>query len=146
MNLFGTLRVTQCAVPALEATAGAIVFLNTMIIRKVRKNRGDYAAARAALLTASHVLARELGPRGIRVNSVLPGWIWGDSVKRYAASTAEQQGTTPEAVYQDLASHTALRRLPTPEDIAEAILFLASDRAGAITGQALDVNGGEVFA
>jgi NAD(P)-dependent dehydrogenase (short-subunit alcohol dehydrogenase family) len=67
-------------------------------------------------------------------------------VKRHAAQRAEREQTTIDAVYDDLSRRTALRRLPTPEDCAEAAIFLASDRAATITGQALDVNGGEVFA
>jgi NAD(P)-dependent dehydrogenase (short-subunit alcohol dehydrogenase family) len=59
---------------------------------------------------------------------------------------AQRAGSTPEAVQEQMAADTALRRLPTPDDVADAIVFLASDRARSITGQTLDVNGGRWMA
>jgi NAD(P)-dependent dehydrogenase (short-subunit alcohol dehydrogenase family) len=59
---------------------------------------------------------------------------------------AERTGTTPEAVQEQIAADTALRRLPAPDDVADAVVFLASDRARSITGQTLDVNGGQWMA
>lgn len=147
VNLFGALQLSQRAIERMAAQRdGSIVFVNSMIIRKLRSNQGGYAASKAALLTASQALAREVGRQGIRVNSVVPGWIWGPSVQRYAAEQARERGVEMATVYGELAGRTALRLLPTPEDIAEAVVFLASERARAITGQTLDVNGGEVFA
>ena len=59
---------------------------------------------------------------------------------------AERRGTTPDAVREEMAADTALRRLPAPDDIADAVVFLASERARSITGQTLDVNGGRWMA
>ena len=147
VNVFGTLQLTQGAVRQMrDQQQGSIVFINSMVIRKMIPQQGGYASSKGALLIAAHALARELGRYSIRVNTVIPGWIWGPSVKRHAAQRAEREQTTIDAIYDDLSRRTSLRRLPTPEDCAEAAIFLASDRAATITGQALDVNGGEVFA
>jgi NAD(P)-dependent dehydrogenase (short-subunit alcohol dehydrogenase family) len=80
------------------------------------------------------------------VNVVVPGFVPGPNTEPLFARMAERAGTTPEAVQQDIAAETALRRLPTPDDIADAVVFLASDRARSITGQTLDVNGGRWMA
>jgi NAD(P)-dependent dehydrogenase (short-subunit alcohol dehydrogenase family) len=146
VNLLGTLQLTREVVPVLrEQRRGSIVMINSMVVREVLPNMGPYALSKAALLTAAQGLARELGPDGIRVNSVLPGYIWGPNLQAYFAHQAAQRGVDPQQIYEETAVHTALRRLPTPGEIADAVLFLASDLSRAITGQSLDVNGGQVL-
>ncbi len=81
----------------------------------------------------------------IRVNVVVPGFVPGPNTEQMFTRMAERRGTTVEAVQEQMAKEHALRRLPTPDDIADAIVFLASDRARSITGQTLDVNGGRWF-
>jgi NAD(P)-dependent dehydrogenase (short-subunit alcohol dehydrogenase family) len=76
------------------------------------------------------------------VNSVLPGWVLGPSLEVYFQWLASDQNRTRQEVHDDIANETALKRLVTPEDIANAILFLASPLANGITGIALDVNAG----
>ena len=78
-------------------------------------------------MAATQGLARELGPHGIRVNSVVPGYIWGASLEGYFAHQAKQRGVTPQVVYDEVAAQTALRHLPTSEEIADAVVFFASD-------------------
>jgi NAD(P)-dependent dehydrogenase (short-subunit alcohol dehydrogenase family) len=90
-------------------------------------------------------MARELGTERIRVNSVVPGYIWGPALQRHFAQLAKDRGTTVEAVYDEIAARTALHHIPTSEEVADAVLFFASDLSRAITGQALDVNGGHFF-
>lgn len=146
VNLIGSLQLTRALLPLLRAGRGAsIVMINSMVVREVLPNMGPYAASKAALLAASQALARELGPEGIRVNSVLPGYIWGPSLKAWFAHQARERGVDPQQIYDETASHTALRRLPTPEEIADAVVFFASDLARVITGQSLDVNAGHVL-
>ena len=96
-------------------------------------------------MVAAQSLARELGPDKIRVNSVVPGYIWGASLEGYFKALAKQQGVTPEAIYDQIAARTALRHIPTSAEIADAVLFFASDLSRVVTGQALDVNGGHHF-
>lgn len=146
VNLLGSLQLTREVVPAMrERGQGAIVMVNSMVVRDVLPKMGPYAASKAALLAAAQGLARELGPDGIRVNSVLPGYIWGPNLQAYFAHQAAQRGVDPQQVYDETAALTALRRLPTPEEIADAVVFLASDLSRAITGQSLDVNSGQVL-
>ncbi|MGH3564345.1 MAG: SDR family oxidoreductase, partial [Mycobacterium sp.] len=102
--------------------------------------------AKSALLAMSQSLATELGGDGIRVNSVAPGYIWGDTLKGYFAHQAGKYGTTVEQIYTATAAKSDLKRLPTEDEVASAIIFLASDLASGITGQILDVNCGEYHA
>ena len=146
VNLFGTLALCQAVVPFMKAGGGgSIVMINSMSMRIIEPRFGGYAASKGALLTAAQTMAKELGGSGIRVNSVVPGYIWGPALERYFADVARQRGTTPEAVYAEVASRTALGRIPTSEDVAAAVVFFASDLARAVTGQALDVNAGHYF-
>jgi NAD(P)-dependent dehydrogenase (short-subunit alcohol dehydrogenase family) len=145
VTLFGSLNVTRAAIPALEAGGGgSIVFINSMIIRDPRPGAGGYATAKAALLTAAQVLARELGPHQIRVNTIVPGWLRGPTVERYAEHAAARTGTSPQEQYDELAAGIALPEMPTDADCADAAVFFASGLSSAVTGQALDVNGGEL--
>jgi NAD(P)-dependent dehydrogenase (short-subunit alcohol dehydrogenase family) len=91
----------------------------------------------------SQTLATELGDKGIRINTVAPGYIWDDQLKWYFGEIAKKYDITPEQVYEQTASKSDLKRLPEPDEIAEAVVFLASPMASAITGHTLDVNCGE---
>ncbi len=104
-----------------------------------------YAASKGALTSAMYSLARELGPDRIRVNTVLPGWMWGPAVEMYVRWTSGTEGVPEEEVKARLSERMALPELATDGDVAEAALFFASDRARAITGQSLLVNAGELM-
>jgi len=146
VNLFGTLALSQAVVPFMKtAGGGSIVMINSMSMRVIEPRFGSYAASKGALLTAAQTMAKELGCSGIRVNSVVPGYIWGPALERYFADLARQRGATPESVYAEIAARTALGRIPTSEDVAAAVVFFASDLSRAVTGQALDVNAGHYF-
>ena len=146
VNVMGSVQLSQAVVPTMKAQGGGtIIMINSMSMRIIEPCFGGYAASKAALITAAQTLARELGPYGIRVNSVVPGYIWGLSLEGYFKRLAQQRGTTPEAVYAEIASRTALNHIPNSEEIAGAVVFFASDLSRVITGQALDVNGGHFF-
>jgi NAD(P)-dependent dehydrogenase (short-subunit alcohol dehydrogenase family) len=146
VNLFGALRLTQLVVPLMKAQGrGSIVFVNSMSIRIIEPMMGGYAASKGALLTTARTLAKELGPDGIRVNSVVPGYIWSAKMEAYFRRLATERGVSYEAVHGDVTSRTALRHIPDSAEVAEAVLFFASDLARAVTGQSLDVNGGHFF-
>jgi len=146
VNVFGSLALSQAVVPLMkEQGGGSIVFINSMSMRIVEATHGGYAASKGALMTAAQVLARELGQYKIRVNSVVPGYIWGASLEGYFKTLAKQQGITPEQVYASVAKHTALNHIPHSQEIADAVVFFASDLSRVVTGQALDVNGGHFF-
>ncbi len=143
LTVLGALRLTQEFTPALAAAKGSVVNVNSMVIRHSQAKYGAYKMAKAALLAMSQSLATELGPKGIRVNSVVPGYIWGETLKSYFAHQAGKYGTTVDQIYEATAAASDLRRLPTEDEVASAVLFMASDLSSGITGQTLDVNCGE---
>ena len=146
VNLFGSLRVVKSAVPALARSDGAsVVFIGSQIVRRVFPGRGPYASSKAALLTAAHVLAAELGPLGIRVNTLVPGRMWGPSLERGLPRLAAERGTTEAEQFAQWEAATALRRVATDEECARVVLFLASRLSAAVTGQSIDVNAGETM-
>ncbi|HLF99148.1 MAG TPA: SDR family oxidoreductase [Acidimicrobiia bacterium] len=147
VNVFGTLQMTRAVVAPMKAQGGgSIVFVNSMVIHKSTFPQGDYAASKGALWAVAREIATELGPYGIRVNSVVPGWMAGPSVDMYLAWQAGERGISEDEVAAEIAAPMALKRIPTDEECAGAILFLASDLSSAMTGATVDVNGGEVFA
>jgi NAD(P)-dependent dehydrogenase (short-subunit alcohol dehydrogenase family) len=146
VNVFGSLQLTQEVIPHMRRQGGgSIVFINSMSMRIIEPGFGGYAASKGALMTAVQTLAKEVGRDKIRVNSVVPGYIWGPALEGYFKHLAKQQGTTAEKIYDGIASRTALHHIPTSAEIAEAVVFFASDMSRVITGQALDVNGGHSF-
>jgi NAD(P)-dependent dehydrogenase (short-subunit alcohol dehydrogenase family) len=143
VSAIATLRMTRLFVPALVETKGSVVMVNSAVVRHSRRTYGAYKMAKASLLAMAQSLASELGPQGIRVNTVAPSYIWADTLKWWFGHLAQQRGVTRQDVYDETAAKTDLRRLAEPDEIADAIVFLASDLARAITGQCLDVNCGE---
>lgn len=143
LSALGALRLIQAFTPALEESRGSIVNVNSMVIRHSQAKYGAYKMAKSTLLAMSQSLATELGEKGIRVNSVAPGYIWGDTLKSYFAHQAGKYGATIDQIYQATAANSDLKKLPTEDEVASAILFLASDLSSGITGQTLDVNCGE---
>ena len=147
VNVFGSLQLTREVVDPMKARGGgSVVFVNSMVVRKPQPNQGGYTISKGALLTAAQVLAKELGPYKIRVNSILPGAMWGPNVELWLKMRAEEHGTTEQEEYEKIASAMALGIIPPDDDVANAAVFFASDLSRVITGQTLDVNGGEVFA
>jgi NAD(P)-dependent dehydrogenase (short-subunit alcohol dehydrogenase family) len=147
VNVLGPLELCRAAVPEMRRVGGgAIVVVSALAVRAVNPGQGAYASTKGALTIAAQTLAREVGVDGIRVNVVVPGFVPGPNTEPMFARMAERAGTTPEAVQEEIAAGTALRRLPAPDDVADAVVFLASDRARSITGQTLDVNGGQWMA
>lgn len=141
-NVLAALRLTRLFVPELEG-GGSVVMINSAVLRHSRRTFGAYKMSKASLLALAQSLATELGPAGVRVNSVAPGYIWGDSLKWYFGYLARKRGVDPQQVYDETAAAIDLRKLPEPDEIADAVVFLASPLARAITGQCLDVNCGE---
>jgi NAD(P)-dependent dehydrogenase (short-subunit alcohol dehydrogenase family) len=146
VNVFGSLQLSQLVIPHMKAQGGgSIVFINSMSTRIIEPGMGAYTASKGALMGAAQTLAREVGKYKIRVNSVVPGYIWSDKLAGFFRYLAQQQNRTYEEVHADITSHTALQHIPTSGEIADAVVFFASDLSRAITGQALDVNGGHFF-
>ncbi|MFC8347828.1 SDR family oxidoreductase [Streptomyces sp. NPDC057280] len=147
VNLLGSLRMTRACLPALKRCGGSVVFIGTQssVAAPSQVRQAAYAASKGALTSAMYSLARELGPYRIRVNTVLPGWMWGPPVQAYVQFTAHTEGAEEAEVLKRLTDRMALPDLATDGDVADAAVFLASDRARAITGQSLLVNAGELM-
>jgi NAD(P)-dependent dehydrogenase (short-subunit alcohol dehydrogenase family) len=118
------------------------VQISTLSTRTTPPRLAPYASAKLAMVGASHTLAREVGRDGIRVNVVVPGYVSGPHLDALFAEYAERRGVSVERVWEDAARQSVLGRIPSPDDVAEAVLFLASPRSAAITGIQIDVNAG----
>ncbi|WP_394000240.1 3-oxoacyl-ACP reductase [Luteimonas sp. WGS1318] len=131
----GALNTVQAALPGMRAAGGGrVVNIGTNLFQNPVVPYHDYTAAKAALLSLTRTLAADLGPDGITVNMVSGGLL----------RTTDASAATPEAVFDLIAASTPLRRVTTPAEFADAVLFFASPWARAVTGQNLVVDGGLV--
>jgi 3-oxoacyl-[acyl-carrier protein] reductase len=131
-NLKAVFRMSRAVIrPMMKQRHGRIIHITSVVGASGNPGQANYAAAKAGVAGMTRALARELGSRGITVNCVAPGFIETDMT---AGLPPEQQ----KALLQQI----ALGHLGKPEDIAHAVAYLASDRAGYVTGQQLHVNGG----
>ncbi len=110
--MLGALRLIQGFTPALAEAKGSVVNVNSMVVRHSQAKYGAYKMAKSALLAMSQSLATELGAQGIRVNSVLPGYIWGGTLQGYFEHQAGKYGTTVDEIYKAAAANSDLKRLP----------------------------------
>ena len=134
-NLTGTFRVTKaCLRGMMKARKGRIISIASVIAVMGNAGQANYAATKAGMVGFSKSLAREIGSRGITVNVVAPGFIDTDMTK-----------VLPEAQREGMLAQVPLGRLGESEDIANAVLFLASGGGAYITGETLHVNGGMVM-
>jgi 3-oxoacyl-[acyl-carrier protein] reductase len=131
----GALNTIQAAAPAMaRAGFGRIINIGTNLFQNPVVPYHDYTAAKAALLSLTRTLSHDLGPSGITVNMVSGGLL----------RTTDASAATPEEVFELVASGTPLRRVTTPDEFADAILFFASPWSRSVTGQNLVVDGGLV--
>ena len=126
----------------LEQGQGSVInFSSTAGLEGVPR-KSHYGTAKAGLRTLTKVAAKEVGPKGIRVNRIVPGGIQTELLFRYWRRLADEQGVDWEQIRDQSATSTALNRVATPEEIAFCALFLASDESSAITGQSITVDCG----
>ena len=146
VNLFGALAMTRACVPHMEAAGdGRIIMVNSMSVQRIQPRWGSYVASKGALASMTKLLARELGPHGIRVNAIHPGYIYGESVEWFFNHQAEKRGISFDEVYDEVAAETCLGYLPTSEEIAGTVVYFASPLARPVTGQMIGVNAGHWF-
>jgi len=117
--------------------SGSIVNFSSTAGLEGMERKSHYGVAKAGLRTLTKVMAKEVGPHGIRVNCLVPGGIQTDLLRNYWKRLADEQGVTWEEIRDQGARSTALRRIATPDEIAQVALFLASDESSAITGQSI---------
>ena len=142
-NVFAPLRLAALFADALAEARGSIIMLNSCVSFSSQPEYAGYKLSKGALEHLASSLATELGPRGIRVNSVAPSYIYEDVNRGYFDFLAAVEEKTHEQVYAEKAAPTDLKRLASSEEVARATLFLASDLASAVTGQMLTVDCGE---
>ena len=143
INVIGTALVTARALPRMPA-GGSIVNTASIWGRVAEARFGAYVASKHAIIGLTKTWARELGPKGIRVNAVCPGWVRTEASMRSLGRMAEQDGRGEAELLDAIVDGQALPGLMVPDDVAGTYLFLASDLAANITGQSLGVDRGEV--
>jgi 3-oxoacyl-(acyl-carrier-protein) reductase len=132
VNLDGVFHTTQLAVQDMVGTGwGRIINISSIVGQTGNFGQTNYAATKGAIIAFTESLARELARKGVTVNAVAPGFIETDMVSGM-----------PEAALNQVKAMTPMGRLGKPEEIADAVIFLASNRASYVTGQVLGVNGG----
>ncbi len=142
VNLSGTFYMTRRAVPLLRKSgSGAIINISSTAALHGYPNRSAYSASKWALVGLMKTWAMELGPEGIRVNAVCPTSVEGDRIEKVIARDAEQRGLPVEEVRDVYRRQTSMRTFVTPDDVADTVLFLASDAAKKISGQSISVDG-----
>jgi NAD(P)-dependent dehydrogenase (short-subunit alcohol dehydrogenase family) len=145
-NVIAATQLVDAVAPAMRAqSTGSIVLVSSISARQPYVNSGIYGTMKAAMLTLTKVYAQELGPHGVRVNCVVPGYIQSAGLDAFFEALGREDGGGTVAARTRATAATALGRFPTADEVADAALFLASPMATAITGQSLDVNAGHWF-
>lgn len=149
LNLLASVRLDRLLVPQMIAQGtGAVVHVTSIqAVLPLPESTTAYAAAKAALRTYSKALSKELGPKGVRVNSVSPGWIMTEAATALLERLQAANGGTLEEARQavlDGLGGIPIGRAAEPEEVADLIAYLASDRAAAIHGAEFVIDGGTI--
>jgi 3-hydroxybutyrate dehydrogenase len=144
VNVTGTYNVTREAIAKI-ADCGRIVITSSIWGKTAVPDFSAYIASKHALVGLTRTWAKELGPRGITVNAVCPGWVRTEASMRSLDAMAARSGAEPQALLDEIVGAQAIGGLMEPADVAGLYLFLASDAAANITGQAINVDRGEVM-
>ncbi|MEP7131839.1 MAG: SDR family NAD(P)-dependent oxidoreductase [Acidobacteriota bacterium] len=137
VNVRGCFLVTDAAIPHLAKTGGSIVFVSSTAAQRGEAGHSAYAASKGALIAYTKSLAAELGPKGIRVNCVAPGWVDTEMTAETLADPATRAG---------IERSIPVGRVASPGDVAGVVLFLVSELARHLQGEVVNVNGGSVLA
>lgn len=142
VDLTGQYNCTRLAIPHLETSGNAsIMNLSSQAGKHGFPLRSPYAAAKWGVIGFTKSIAIELGPRGIRVNALLPGLVAGDRIRRVFEAKAQERGMSFAEVEAMMFKSTSIKDYVTPEQLADMVVFTASPRAKTISGQAISVCG-----
>jgi NAD(P)-dependent dehydrogenase (short-subunit alcohol dehydrogenase family) len=152
-NLRGTFSFCQSVGRHMvERRAGSIVNVASITGKKGAAHLAVYSATKAGVIALTQAAAASFGAQGVRVNAVCPGMIWTPMFERSAQWISQRDeryrnsGLTPREIYDEMVKGaTLLKRATEPEEVASAVVFLASEEASGMTGQALNVDGGMQF-
>jgi 3-hydroxybutyrate dehydrogenase len=144
INVTGTYYVTRAALPLMRA-GGSIVITSSIWGKTGAENFAAYVTSKHANIGFMRVLAKELGPHGIRVNAICPGRVKTRAALRSLKRVSADAGVSEDAMLGQILAAQALPGLMEPEDVASLYLFLASDLAKNITGQAVNVDRGDTM-
>lgn len=145
VNVAGTQNVTRAALPRIP-DGGRIILTSSIWGKTAVRGFSAYVSSKHAIIGLARTWAAELGPRGITVNAVCPGWVRTQAAEASLRHMAEQEGREEQALLDEIVAAQAIGGLMEPSDVAGLYLFLASDAATNITGQAISVDRGEVLA
>ncbi|HTI75006.1 MAG TPA: SDR family oxidoreductase [Mycobacterium sp.] len=144
-NVIGAYNVVRALHGHLkDAGGGSVVLIGSQSMFKPSMPQAGYAASKGALLTATYYLADELGVDNIRVNMVVPSWMWGPPIEMYIDFKAQKDGVSKAEVLEGIVGRFPLRRMAEDGEVADTVVFFLSDLSKAITGQHLQVNAGEL--
>lgn len=144
INVIGCMELVRAAKPAMvRSGGGAVILIGSQSMYEEQLPQMGYAASKGALQTAMFYMAKDLGPENIRVNMVVPSWMWGPPVQMWVEMTAKGENLPEEVVKARITDNIPLGDIVPDEEVANAAVFFASDRAKMISGQTLMVNGGE---
>ncbi len=146
INVTGTFLVSRAAVKYMTGPGASIVNTASIWGRTAEAGFSAYVASKHAVIGLTRTLAKELAPRDIRVNAVCPGWVKTVASMRSLARMSQMTGRSEDDILAEIDGNQALPGLMEPADVASTYLFLSSDAAQNITGQAIMVDRGEVMA
>ena len=143
VNVAGTFLCTKHAVPHLiESDRGSVVSIASRSAKRAHPNRTPYTASNAGQLTMMRAVAYELGEYGVTANTICPGPVEGDRIRRVLKAQAEESGRDPEVVREEYESESPLNEFVPPEEIGEMVAYLAGPNARHITAQDINIDAG----
>lgn len=146
VNVAGAIQVARAAVPHMKkAGGGSIVLIGSQSMwHPSIAPQLAYASSKGGLLSAMYHMVQELGPSKIRVNMVIPTWMWGPPVQAFVRADAKRRKISEQDVIAGITRNMPLGEIPKDDDVANACIFFCSDYARMITGETLLVNAGEI--
>lgn len=147
INVMGAAFISRAAAKHMKKTGGGSVVLigSQSMWYPPMAPQIAYAASKGALLSAMYHMVHELGPSKIRVNMVIPTWMWGPPVEGFVKGEAKRQGVSEETIIKSITKNMPLGEIPKDDDVANACMFFCSDYSRMVTGETLLVNAGEIL-